>query len=728
MTVRKLMWFTIGFAMVCLLSAYMLPRQYFLPGIVGCCILLAGSLVLMLRFKQVRIAVAMLLGAAIAFCWLNAFDSLYLSTVRAYDEQRGYISVTVMDQAEPTNYGCVVPGRIELDGKYYNVRLYLYGEDKPVLGDTVTGNFQLHSTLPDGSWASSYNCGNSTFFCISGGKNVRVTKVDALPLICYPTQIRHEITALLDSLFPEDTIAFARALLLGDMSLVDYETETALKVSGIMHVVSVSGMHVSILFGLINLLTGRRKWLVLLLGLPVLFVFAAVVGFEAPIIRACFMYTVMVSAMLVGKEYDAPTSLSFAVLLMLCMNPYTAVNIAFQLSVGCMIGILAFAEPIRDWLLDRKRLGRFKCRKLMSGISVSIGVSLGATIVTMPLCAYYFGIVSLVGVLTNLLTLWMLTYVFYGILLACAMGVLIHPAGAAVAWLASWGIRYTLVIAKAMAALPFAAVYMENIYMWFWLAFSYILLVVYLRMYRKRPAFLMCSSAVGLCLALILSWSEPLLDDCRVTVLDVGQGQCILLQSEGKTFLVDCGGDSEEIAADKAAGLLLSQGISRLDGLILTHYDNDHAGGVEYLLSRVPADALYLPELTQQQTILFGDAKITLIPAEKGEDDNESGLCVLFQTENCDILITGDRSSEGELSLMQAIDLPELELLIVGHHGSKYSTCGELLEKTNPEYAIISVGVDNPYGHPTREVLERLQMIGSTVYRTDENGTVVYRG
>jgi competence protein ComEC len=99
----------------------------------------------------------------------------------------------------------------------------------------------------------------------------------------------------------------------------------------------------------------------------------------------------------------------------------------------------------------------------------------------------------------------------------------------------------------------------------------------------------------------------------------------------------------------------------------------------------------------------------------------------LFQTENCDILITGDRSAAGERELMRQVDLPELEVLIVSHHGSKHSTGNALLQKTRPEVAIISVGIDNLYGHPAKETLNRLQESGCIVYRTDQHGTVVYR-
>ena len=163
------------------------------------------------------------------------------------------------------------------------------------------------------------------------------------------------------------------------------------------------------------------------------------------------------------------------------------------------------------------------------------------------------------------------------------------------------------------------------------------------------------------------------------------------------------------------------------------------------MLSRVRADALYLPDcidtdgyseplkqmpqavmVDDHMQISFGAVTIKLITTDYGISNNESGLCVLFQRENCDILITGDRNSYGEKDLLRQIDLPDLEVLIVGHHGSKYSTSAELLEAGKPDIAIISVG-ENSYGHPTNEVLERLTEFGCEVYRTDQQGTITFR-
>ena len=204
---------------------------------------------------------------------------------------------------------------------------------------------------------------------------------------------------------------------------------------------------------------------------------------------------------------------------------------------------------------------------------------------------------------------------------------------------------------------------------------------------------------------------------------------------------MDCGGSSDALAADTAAETLLSQGISRLDGLILTHYDRDHAGGIGNLLSRVDTGLLILPPVPSEDTyparqviyaredlcVTSGNTEIRIFAAPISGEDNENSLCILFDTENCDILITGDRDGFGERSLLRNAALPDVDVLVAGHHGSKYATCDELLAAVRPEIVCISAGRNNVFGHPAPELLQRLETYGCTVYRTDLQGDILIR-
>jgi competence protein ComEC len=417
-----------------------------------------------------------------------------------------------------------------------------------------------------------------------------------------------------------------------------------------------------------------------------------------------------------------------------------------------MIGIFLFSEKLQKWITGRRFWKNWKGKsfkvRLRQWLASGISVTLSAMFFTTPLVAYYFGWVRLIGVLTNLLTLWAVTWIFYGIAAVCLLSLFWHQAAVLLAWLISWLIRYVLTVAKLLASIPLAAVYTKSIPILVWLVLCYLLVIRLFFKPRPRISLTISGVVAGLCMALLLSWCLPLFDDCRMTVLDVGQGQSIILQAQGRTFLVDCGGSQDQQAAEEASETLLSMGIYRLDGLILTHYDGDHAGGIDPLLARVPADTVWLPHqsddpglqqqilqasgprgvmVSQDQKISWGSASLDIYVPQAAYSDNERSLCVLLRTEKCAILITGDLGITGENRLVLEKNIPELTALVAGHPGSAYSTGEGLLIATRPEHVYISVGKDNPYGHPSQAVLDRLEQYGCEIHRTDLDGTLVFR-
>lgn len=739
---RVLLWVTLGFGIAA--AGYVLgyPAWMIAPAVV-----LAVLSVLLYRWKKRRA----LLGAALvcAGClagmgWCMGYDALYPAVARDMHEQVQTVDIRISDYSEATAYGIVADGTIRVEGKAIRLRVYLNGDTALKPGDRLRGEFRFQKTIGE---VGVYLPGKGVFLlAYQKGPVIRLSG-DGSRLGDYPAIWRRNLKAELDALFPEDTAPVARALLLGDTDGMDYETDTAMKVSGIRHVVAVSGLHVSIVFSVLFLLCGKRKFLTVLVCVPALLAFTAIAGFTPSVTRACIMQMLMILSLVLSREYDPPTALAFAALVMMLRNPYVITSVSFQLSVGCVAGIFLFSGKIRNYLLVEKGLGK---RKGIAGLlcrwfAGSVSLTLGAMALTTPMSAVYFGTVSLIGILTNLLTLWMVTLVFYGIVLACLVGLVWVPGAIGIARATSFGIRYVVGVAKGLSKLPLSAVYTSSVYIVAWLIFCYILLVLFLVAPKKRPAVLICCMALGLCCGVLASWLEPLTYDCAVTVLDVGQGQCILLQSRGQNYLVDCGGDSDEAAADLAAEKLLGMGVSRLDGLFLTHYDRDHAGGVDKLLTRIDTDLLFLPagedetrdwdaiagesrcvRVEELTDLTCGSVKLTVYPPALKNSGNDSSLAVLFQTESCAILITGDRSSFGERRLI-AQGIPDVDVLVVGHHGSASSTCPELLEAARPEIALISVSADNSYGHPAQSVLDRLRAAGCTIYRTDQCGTIVVR-
>ena len=229
-----------------------------------------------------------------------------------------------------------------------------------------------------------------------------------------------------------------------------------------------------------------------------------------------------------------------------------------------------------------------------------------------------------------------------------------------------------------------------------------------------------------------------------MSVLDVGQGLSVALYSNGQTALIDCGGyDAGNVAADHFQSL----GLSYIDLVILTHYHDDHAAGIPQLLERMDVGLLILPDvepdsalraeveaaarkrgvetlfITDGATAELGETSLNIYPPLGSGDSNEEGLSVLGSAGDFDFLVTGDMDTTVEGRLVKYGNLPDTELLVVGHHGSKDASSDQLLQAIQPEWAVISVGY-NTYGHPAGETLARLSRYGCRIYRTDWSGTV----
>ena len=481
---RKLMVFTIGFTAALACGVYLLQMQHihwivFASIAVFVCILLLRSKIS--SWKAISVAI---IGCIIAAILLIIFDNVYLASVREHDDKTVKATITATDYSYESGYGSAFDGEITLDGKVYSVHTYSATNEKLCPGDSVTAEFKLRFTGFGSQEGATYHQGNGIFLLAYEDTEPEIVKSEAVPLKFFAAKMRYMILQTLDKVFPDDTRGFARALLLGDSSQLTFTEDTAFKISGIRHIVAVSGLHVSILFSFIYLLAGKRRVMTALLGIPVLLFFAAIAGFTPSVIRACIMQGLMIIAMLVNKEYDPPTALSFAVLVMFLINPLAITSVSLQLSAGCMVGIFLFSSKISNFLLDDKRFGpakgkSFKAR-LIRWSAGSVSVSVSAMITTIPLCAYYFGMVSLIGILTNLLTLWVVSIIFYGIMLACVVGVIWTVGGQWVAWVISWLMRYVTYVARFLSNIPYAAIYTCSIYTVFWIIFAYGLLFLFL--------------------------------------------------------------------------------------------------------------------------------------------------------------------------------------------------------------------------------------------------------
>ena len=728
---RYLAWFTAGLVGACGLCGWAAsPMPRLAAAVSAVCLILW---ILIRKLGKKPILPLIFTGAALGFLWFSLYHTAYIAPADPHNGQTVEAEILITRRETDRDRGGEARGILTLKGKPYAAQVYLLAPMHLNPGDRISGSFRLQLTarVEGGRYPQQ-----GVFWRAFQDDRLTVHPAETAPFWAAASRLGQNAEQTIRKIFPVDTEGFARALLLGDTDGLSYETRWQFSISGIRHLVAVSGLHVSVLCALLGLLTGKQKYLTFLLGIPVLFLFAAVIGFTPSVLRASIMMGLFLLARVLRRQYDPITELSAAVLVMVLLNPLTVLEPGFQLSCASVLGIFLFQEKLSNPLIEKVPWEPKPMQKLLIFIIRSLSLSLSSLVFVLPLCAFYFGTVSLIAPLTNLLTIFLVTPIFWGILLILAVAGFAPSAAVLLAKLLSYPIRYVLKVAALLSKVPMAAVFTDSLPFWIFLPILYGLGYFCFCRKRIRIHTFLKTAAAGFLLTLILAWGLPAVYSAGITMLDVGQGQCVLLRSRGRAFLVDCGGSRDEFAADQAVRRIRSQGIGKLDGLILTHFDRDHVGGAKYLLSQVETGAIYLPAapelpgdsrirvVTDRMDFHFSDTTLSIFPGVPQAEGNEMSLAVLLDSGVYDILITGDRSREGELHLIGTYPIPQVNCLVAGHHGAATSSCRELLQSVRPETVLISAGRQNRYGHPAEETLFRLQEMGCRILRTDKQGSI----
>ena len=647
---------------------------------------------------------------------------------------------------------------VALDGGLTAPDLLVYGTQAwsgLAPGDRVTFRAKLKaSDLMYGDETTYYTAKGVFLVASCSDGPILVQRPEHLSPRYWPAHCARALRDSLLSAYDETAAPLAVALVTGDDSFLSQALDTSMSRSGTSHAMVVSGSHITCLVAMALTVTRRPRRQALFL-IPFLLFYAFMTGGSPSALRAVLMQGVFLAAPIARRESDGPTALAAALLALLLQNPYAAGSVSLQLSFTSVAGILAVTPRLAQRLLRpiRSLRGRGGIRALavrpLRAAALSIAASLGAMVFTQPLLTIYFRQTSLIFPLANLLVLPAVAALLPCALIVGAAG-LILPAIARVAGLATGLLaHYIIAVVSLLGRWRFAAVDTGQVPYLVCLVGVYLFLAAALLLRRQRLRLFVPLGCAGLLLggALLLSRLPVGRAQLTVTALDVGQGSSTALLSGWHTCLVDCGGDGADDPGDVAADYFASLGIVHLDLLVLTHFDDDHVNGVPQLLERMEVDTvavprsqaasgrldLLLPALEAEGARLvyvdeilrleLGPSALTLYPPLGSGTSNEEGLFALCTSGDFDVLITGDADAFVEKMLVKYYDVPDIELLVAGHHGSKYSTSEELLLETRPETAVISTGY-NTYGHPAPETLERLAAAGCDIYRTDWSGTV----
>lgn len=726
---RKLAIFAAGFTAACVLFVYVLGDARALL-VAGACLMLS-VLGKVFGLRQVSIAC---LGICAAMLWCCGYQLIFSRDASALVGTEQTVTVRVTDMPGDAKYGASVYGKLDK----YPVVFYA-DEDALKLrpGDLVTCTAEIQKTTDKAA------DGESLFFRSRGARFLLFAKSELTVAHGKPTlpqQLRMWLHDRIMALYEGEEAGFLLAVLTGDRSQLSYRTENELSLAGLSHAIAVSGMHISMLVMLVSILCGKNPRLTAMFGIPVVIVFSLMTGASASVCRAAFMYVLMLLAPAFGRDHDGLTALGGAALLLLMIDPWTIADVSFQLSFSAVAGLILLSGPLQKKLLSGCKEPP---RVLQKAVAV-LSATLSATIATLPLILIYFRQISLVALGVNLLCLWAVTAIFTAGLISCFLG----SAGAVLALPVSVLVKYIFALCRFVAAYPYAAVNEHNPVLMVWACCAYALVICLILCRRKLPVAWTMSLLTAAFLAGVLFGRWQLYrEDMTFTAVDVGQGQCLVLQSEDFTAVIDCGGSYPDEAGEEAARLLHSAGVTQVDALVVTHYDDDHSGGVAQLLYRVEISQIFAPDypsegreilelaakaagvpvtmVTEQALVEFETGFMHLMAAEPGTEGNDASLCVLANVAEYDILVTGDRSAAGELALMSRWPIGDVDLLVAGHHGAANSTSKLLLEHVKPEKVLISAGENNRYGHPSAETLNRIADAGAEVLRTDELGTII---
>ena len=751
---RRLCWFTLGFGLAVAIYLGLQPDTAALWMSAG--FLILGLVGLLLGGRKLRRAVIAVLGISVGFVWCFGYQALFLRPLKTVAEEEEAVEMIAEEYARKSTYGYSVVVRIRREDRWYQGVLYFDEEFSPEPGDKLYTRAKLTLAEEKQKDDNFYYSSRGVWLIASARTPIRTEKTEHRRFRYAPVYANHALRESCEAIFPQDAAVLMEALLLGEKSGLSYEQKNDLSVAGIYHAVAVSGMHVSILLGMLLLLCGSRKKLAAAIGLPMIVFFVLMTGAPASAVRAGVMQCLLLLAPLLGRENDMPTSLCAALALLLLENPWSMLNVGLQLSFISTAGIMLFAGPIYRLFAGGKRITNCLRKKtfgsrLVQAMLVAASTSFAATAFSMPLAAWQFEVVSLIAPLTNMLCLWTVTILFSAGMVLCVLGLICAPLMLGPAWLLSWLCRYVLLIVRLFAGIPYAALYFEDFYSIALGVFVYLAVLIFaIRPQIIRHAAVPVSTAAALVICLSLAALDYRLPAFTFTALDVGQGQCLIFHADGKTTVIDCGGTAVE-SGEIAARYLQSRGEFRVENLVLTHFDADHVNGAEQLLRRERVQRLYIPDFPDsnglyeailcaaeargteacfvREDIQIPDsgAELTVFAPNPGKNSNETGLCVLASAEKYDILVTGDLPEQAEYRMMSTHTLPDLELLVAGHHGAKTSTSSALLEATLPETVLISVGADNRFGHPAQETTDRILASGAELYRTDQCGTVTIR-
>ena len=571
----------------------------------------------------------------------------------------------------------------------------------------------------------------------------------------WPSSIRRSIILMLEKLPAVQTTDYIQTMLFNQSHTIAGDTLDAYRGIGLLHLFSISGMHIQLLLSQMRYILLRMKVsheTTNKLLVVFLIAYGVLTGWGIGVFRAICTHFILLMGKITGHRIEAKDAFALTVMIVVLYNPLLIYSASFQLSY-LLAGVLYFVAPVSsEWE--------------MNGLLKDVCLTALMTLASFPVVAYHFFEVSWLGIFVNVIFSFFFSWLLFPLFWLLFFVVLFFPGTPLLGLLCTVSDSLLTLLenfAGAAADLDFAslvtgrppAVYFALV----WIALILLLLSVEKKQRDIRVlGFLM--AAVGL-----FFFAHQLDPSGKVVMLDVGQGDAILIITpfHRRAVLIDTGGmltfeketwqvrETATTAGEKLVSIIKAEGVKKLDRVFLTHADQDHVGSLRELAEGLPIDAVYFPkgaegnaafaavllELQSQHQVglfpLLGKVDLEidadfvfhiLAPLAPGEGGNEDSLVIQTSIGGLDWLFTGDLGEEGEEVLMRTYPDLKTDVLKIGHHGSATSSSEGFLDHVQPELALISAGKQNRYGHPDAQILERLELRNIPIFRTDRQGAI----
>ncbi len=663
------------------------------------------------------------------------------------DERMPITAVTALQDSTSTAYGtstiCAVESGAHVPCK---VRLLTPEDERYLVGDRIICDASIQPLAEQ----------SRGFYRTQGvSAEVRATQTERAPDGSLVDAIRDLRRTAIDAICAHagDHAALYAALICGHRPLM---AKSALyedfKVSGLAHLVAVSGAHAAIvlalLMGALRLLR-VRKGIAVALSIALICAYVAFAGMPISALRSALMAICALTSAFAGRRAASLNSIALCIILFLVADPTACLSVALFLSAGSTLGIVLFAGLFSSWFPRTRRI-------VEDAVIAPVSLTIASNMVTLPFSAALFSQLSLIAPVANVLAAPLFALSCMVGLIGCVSCLVAPAASATIIGAASLAMAPLSFVVSGLAHVPYASIACaaDPMPMIALSAILCILLWVTWPRMTLRRAGLFAGSCIVL-VACTLAVSAAFQRD-EVIALDVGQGDAILIRSDGASVLVDTGN-----ADAKLRHQLGRFNVHHLDAVIITHPDDDHCASLATLGGYVEVDRICfardvltcscdacsrLLALCEERSpgaervgLAVGDVlevgrfALTVIWPDRFSDEggNADSICLLGtldadgdEVADWSALFTGDAEAEQLEQMVAAGTLGDIDLLKVGHHGSKASLTDVVLRAIAPEVALVSAGAQNRYGHPSDEALTCLDSIGCEVLRTDEQGSV----